>query len=138
MDAAGTLAQADILIKVRRPSLAEVQALKRGAIVAAMLAPFDDRSGLETLAGAGAALLSWRLTDLLLSRGRGVMARRSRPLAGNLSATVAAKGPMWSSDGESGITPRAETRPYVGLSPTQPHRAAGSRLEPAVSVPIAA
>jgi len=39
---------------------------------------------------AGAALLSWRLTDLLLSRGRRVMARLSRPLAGNLSITVAA------------------------------------------------
>src|SRR5690349_17890082 len=39
---------------------------------------------------AGAALLSWRLTDLLLSRGRGVMARLSRPLAGSLSGTVAA------------------------------------------------
>ena len=57
-DAAGTLSGADILLKVRRPSLAEVEALKDGAIVAAMLAPFDDRPGLEALAGAGAALLS--------------------------------------------------------------------------------
>jgi len=57
-DAAGTLEGADILLKVRRPSLAEVGALKRGAIVAAMLAPFDDRPGLEALAGAGAALMS--------------------------------------------------------------------------------
>ncbi|HEU0158351.1 MAG TPA: Re/Si-specific NAD(P)(+) transhydrogenase subunit alpha [Hyphomicrobiaceae bacterium] len=57
-DASGTLEGADILLKVRRPSLAEVGALKRGAIVAAMLAPFDDRPGLEALAGAGAALLS--------------------------------------------------------------------------------
>jgi putative ABC transport system permease protein len=39
---------------------------------------------------AGAALLSWRLTDLLLSRGRGLLARLSRPLAGSLSGTVAA------------------------------------------------
>jgi H+-translocating NAD(P) transhydrogenase subunit alpha len=57
-DAAGTLAGADILLKVRRPQLAEVKALKQGAIVAAMLAPFDDRAGLEMLAGAGAALMS--------------------------------------------------------------------------------
>jgi H+-translocating NAD(P) transhydrogenase subunit alpha len=57
-DAAGTLEGADILLKVRRPSLGEVGALKRGAIVAAMLAPFDDRPGLEALAGAGAALMS--------------------------------------------------------------------------------
>jgi H+-translocating NAD(P) transhydrogenase subunit alpha len=57
-DAAGTLSGADILLKVRRPLLGEVEALKEGAIVAAMLAPFDDRAGLEALAGAGAALLS--------------------------------------------------------------------------------
>jgi proton-translocating NAD(P)+ transhydrogenase subunit alpha len=57
-DAAGTLSGADILLKVRRPTLGEVEALKQGAIVAAMLAPFDDRPGLEALAGAGAALLS--------------------------------------------------------------------------------
>jgi H+-translocating NAD(P) transhydrogenase subunit alpha len=57
-DAASTLEGADILLKVRRPSLAEVGALKRGAIVAAMLAPFDDRAGLEALAGAGATLMS--------------------------------------------------------------------------------
>lgn len=38
----------------------------------------------------GAALLSWRLTDLLLSRGRPLLARVSRPLAGTLSGTVAA------------------------------------------------
>jgi putative ABC transport system permease protein len=30
---------------------------------------------------AGAALLSWRLADLLLSRGRTVLARLRRPLA---------------------------------------------------------
>ena len=38
----------------------------------------------------GAALFVWRLTDLLLSRGRPVLARLSRPLAGSLSGTVAA------------------------------------------------
>jgi putative ABC transport system permease protein len=38
----------------------------------------------------GAALLAWRLTDLLLSRGRGLLATVSRPLAGSLSGTVAA------------------------------------------------
>ena len=39
---------------------------------------------------AGVALLFWHVTDLLLSRGRGVMARLSKPLAGSLSGTVAA------------------------------------------------
>jgi NAD(P) transhydrogenase subunit alpha len=49
---------ADILLKVRRPSADEVKSLKPGAIVAAMVNPFDDRPGLDALAGAGASLFS--------------------------------------------------------------------------------
>ena len=52
------LAGADILLKVRRPTPEEVKALKPGAIVAAMLAPYDDRAGLESLAGTGAVLMA--------------------------------------------------------------------------------
>jgi NAD(P) transhydrogenase subunit alpha len=55
---AETLAGADILLKVRRPSPEEVRALKPGAIVAAMLSPFDDRAGLDQLAGTGASLMA--------------------------------------------------------------------------------
>jgi NAD(P) transhydrogenase subunit alpha len=56
--AADTLNGADILLKVRRPSSDEVKALKPGAIVAAMLSPFDDRPGHDALAGTGAALMA--------------------------------------------------------------------------------
>jgi H+-translocating NAD(P) transhydrogenase subunit alpha len=56
--AADVLSGADILLKVHRPSPDEVKALRPGAIVAAILAPFDDRAGLETLAGTGASLLA--------------------------------------------------------------------------------
>jgi NAD(P) transhydrogenase subunit alpha len=49
---------ADILLKVRRPSPGEVKALKPGAIVAAMVNPFDDRAGLDALASSGASLFS--------------------------------------------------------------------------------
>ena len=56
--AAQTLSGADILLKVRRPSVDEVKALKPGAIVAAMLSPFDDRAGLDQLAGTGATLMA--------------------------------------------------------------------------------
>jgi putative ABC transport system permease protein len=38
----------------------------------------------------GAALLSVQMTDLLVGRGRGLLARLSRPLTGSLSGTVAA------------------------------------------------
>ena len=37
----------------------------------------------------------------------------------------------------SGTTPRTGTAPNVGLRPTHPHSAAGIRMEPAVSVPMA-
>ena len=43
---------------MRRPSSEEVKALKPGAIVAAMLSPFDDRPGLDALAGTGASLMA--------------------------------------------------------------------------------
>jgi H+-translocating NAD(P) transhydrogenase subunit alpha len=56
--AAEALNGADILLHVRRPSADDVKALKRGAIVAAMLAPFDDRPGLDALAGTGASLMA--------------------------------------------------------------------------------
>src|SRR6266545_3617498 len=35
------------------------------------------------------------------------------------------------------MTPKRETRPYVGFIPTTPHKAAGWRIEPPVSVPKA-
>jgi proton-translocating NAD(P)+ transhydrogenase subunit alpha len=56
--AAEALDGADILLKVRRPDAEEVKALKPGAIVAAMLAPHDDRAGLDTLAATGASLMA--------------------------------------------------------------------------------
>jgi NAD(P) transhydrogenase subunit alpha len=57
-NAAETLSGADILLKVRRPSVDEAKSVKSGAIVAAMLSPFDDRPGLEALAATGASLMS--------------------------------------------------------------------------------
>jgi len=42
-----------------------------------------------------------------------------------------------SSDRQAGRTPLAPTRPRVGLSPTIPFIAAGTRPDPAVSVPSA-
>lgn len=51
-------AGADILLKVRRPTSDEVKNLKPGALVAAMINPFDDRPGLDTLATSGASLFS--------------------------------------------------------------------------------
>ena len=59
--ASEALTGADILLKVRRPTTDEVKSLKSGAIVAAMLAPYDDRDGLDALAGTGAVLMAMEL-----------------------------------------------------------------------------
>src|SRR5437762_384223 len=53
------------------------------------------------------------------------------------SSTVRAIGPVWSSVHESVRTPARLTRPYVGLSPTMPQKAAGPRTDPPVSEPEA-
>ncbi len=55
---ADALAGADILLKVRRPSVEDVAALKPGAIVAGMIDPFGDRAALEALAATGATVFS--------------------------------------------------------------------------------
>src|SRR5262249_7544611 len=53
------------------------------------------------------------------------------------SSTVRASGPAWSSDQLNGIMPKQLTNPYVGLRPVTPQQAAGMRMEPPVSVPVA-
>jgi NAD(P) transhydrogenase subunit alpha len=59
--AAEAVTGADVLLKVGRPSPDEAKALKGGAIVAAMLDPYGERSGLEALASGGAALFAMEL-----------------------------------------------------------------------------
>jgi len=55
---AETVAGADILLKVRRPDIEEVKGLKPGGMAVAMIDPFDNRPGLEALAGSGASIFS--------------------------------------------------------------------------------
>lgn len=52
-------------------------------------------------------------------------------------ATSRAKTVTQSSERQAGTTPRVETRPRLGLTPTMPLNAAGTRPLPAVSVPSA-
>ena len=56
--AAATLADADILLRVRRPTTDDVKGLKPGAMVAGMISPHDDRAGLDALAATGLNLYS--------------------------------------------------------------------------------
>ena len=52
--AAFTIKDADLLFKVRAPDAAEIAALKKGTIVAALLNPHMDRNSLDALAKSGA------------------------------------------------------------------------------------
>ena len=56
--AEAALKDADIVLKVLRPSAGEVSAMKSGALVAAILDPHGDRGGLETIAQAGVVSFS--------------------------------------------------------------------------------
>jgi hypothetical protein len=53
-----------------------------------------------------------------------------------MSATVRAWGPAWSNKAEIGTHARVEYRPVVGLKPTIPQNAAGTRIDPSVSSAI--
>ena len=53
------------------------------------------------------------------------------------SSTVKARIDTQSSVRQAGTTPAAETRPRLGLRPTTLLKAAGTRPDPAVSVPSA-
>ena len=53
-DAKSALSDADIVLKVRGPQAAECAHLKKGAVVAALLAPHNEKDAIATLAGQGA------------------------------------------------------------------------------------
>jgi len=53
LDAASTLKDADIVLKVRGPEPGEISQLKRGAVLAALLSPHSEQSAIQALADAG-------------------------------------------------------------------------------------
>src|SRR6185312_1711705 len=70
----------------------------------------------------------------VVSFGSGPAIERMRMAA---SRTVRANGPAWSRDDAKATIPQREHRPSVGFMPTVPVKAAGWRIEPPVSVPVA-
>ncbi len=57
-DAVSAIKGADLLFKVRAPEADESAALKPGALVAALLAPYADKAGIEALAKSGATAIA--------------------------------------------------------------------------------
>jgi hypothetical protein len=71
--------------------------------------------------------------------GEDMHARRCRrtPRIRAASSTVLARIPGTSNELAYAVRPKREQRPYVGLSPTMPQKAAGSLTDPPVSLPSA-
>jgi NAD(P) transhydrogenase subunit alpha len=60
-DAAAAAAGAEVLLRVRRPSAAEVAGVKPGAAVIAIMDPYDHIDALQSLAGAGVSAFAMEL-----------------------------------------------------------------------------
>jgi NAD(P) transhydrogenase subunit alpha len=60
-DAAAALAGADIVLKVRGPEADEIAQLKKGAVLAALLAPHTEKDTIAALAGAGVTAFAMEL-----------------------------------------------------------------------------
>ena len=79
-----------------------------------------------------------------MRRPRSVAPRQSKLAPANspwtmaASATFHANGPATSRVAANGTAPAIGTAPKLGLKPTTPHAAAGKRIDPPVSPPIAA
>ena len=52
-DGAAALAEADVVLKVKRPGDDEIKAMKRGAVLVGMLAPYADKATVKAYADAG-------------------------------------------------------------------------------------
>jgi NAD(P) transhydrogenase subunit alpha len=60
-DANAAFADADIILKVRGPSAAETAMLKKGAVIAALLAPYTEKPAIASLAGQGVTAFAMEL-----------------------------------------------------------------------------
>jgi NAD(P) transhydrogenase subunit alpha len=57
-DAAGALAAADLVLRVRKPAPADITAMKRGAVHVSFLDPFNEAALIKTFAEAGVSAVS--------------------------------------------------------------------------------
>ena len=57
-DRNGLLSSADIVLRVRKPPIAEIQLLKQGSVHASLLDPFNEKELVEAFAGRGVSAIS--------------------------------------------------------------------------------
>ena len=60
-DRGALLGSVDILLAVRKPSAADIQSLKRGAVVASFLDPFNEHEAIDALRDAGVSAISMEM-----------------------------------------------------------------------------
>lgn len=90
-DGAAAVADADFLLKVRRPSTADVAGMKSGAAVVAMLSPHDDRAALDQLAATGVSLFAMEFMPRI-SRAQSMDVLSSQANLAGYKAVVDAAG----------------------------------------------
>ena len=81
-DAGAALADADIVLKVRGPDDGEIAKMKKGAVLAALLAPYTEKDAIGKLAAQGVQRLRHGIHAAHLARpgdGRAVVARPISP-----------------------------------------------------------
>ena len=71
------LSGADVVLKVRAPAAGELSAMKRGAALVGMLAPFGDREAVESYAAAGVDAYAMELVPRI-SRAQSMTSSRPR------------------------------------------------------------
>ena len=145
-NAADAISQADVVLKVGRPSQEELQAMKPGAIFAGMIDPFGSRDGLEALASKGVSAFAMefmpRITraqsmDVLSSQSNlaGYKAvvdaaahfGRALPMMMTAAGTVPAARIFVMGAGVAGLPPCGEG---IGRKPwRQVHRGRGRRVQ---------
>lgn len=143
------LSKADLVLKVRRPEPAQIKAMKKGAVLAAMLDPWDDAKELAALAKSGIAMFAMefmpRITraqsmDVLSSQSNlaGYKAvidavaefGRAMPMMMTAAGTIAPAKVFVMGAGVAGLQAIATARRLGAIvSGTDVRRAAGEQVE---------
>src|SRR3954471_6857164 len=85
-------AQADVVLRVQKPSAAEIQHLRKGQVVIGLLQPLIDPQTEQTLATAGVTAISLDALPRTLSRAQTMDALSSQANVGGYKAVIIAAG----------------------------------------------
>ncbi len=90
-DRKALLAQADMILRIRKPPIEEVELLKKGAIHASLLDPFNEKPLIESLAKAGISAVSMEMVPRSTRAQKMDVLSSQANLAGYVTVIVAAR-----------------------------------------------